>query len=215
MITFLKSGPFKIAKLIVYLSAIPNINKTINFKEDSMKPNTRTLKIILTALMAALCCISTMIIQVPSPTGGYIHLGDGLVLLSGIILGPIYGGLAAGIGSMLADILSGYPHYAIATLIIKALAAVVGSSIYALLTSKKPGKSISIIIAGVFGGIIVTLGYFIFDSILLGSGFAAAVTGVPGNVVQNIFGIIVSTFLFPFLVKSPYLKELILKEARS
>lgn len=180
-----------------------------------MKSNAKTIKIVMTALMAALCCISTMIIQVPSPTGGYIHLGDGLVLLSGIILGPIYGGLAAGIGSMLADILSGYPHYAIATLIIKALAAVVGSGIYTLLSSKKPAKSISVILAGIGGGIIVTVGYFIFDSILLGSGFAAAITGVPGNIVQNIFGIIVSSLLLPFIVKSPHLKEMILKEVRS
>lgn len=165
--------------------------------------------------MAALCCIGTMIIQVPSPTGGYIHLGDGIVLLSGIILGPIYGGLAAGIGSMLADILSGYVHYAIATLIIKALAAVIGSSVYALLISKKPLKSISVIIAGTCGGIIVTLGYFVFDSILLGSGFAAAITGVPGNFVQNIFGIIVATFLLPFLAKSQYVKKLILPKVSS
>ena len=48
-------------------------------------------KYVLSALFAALCCIATMLIQCPSPTGGYIHLGDGFVILSGIILGPIYG----------------------------------------------------------------------------------------------------------------------------
>ncbi len=39
-------------------------------------------------LLAAFTCIATMIIKIPTPTFGYIHLGDGLVLLCGIILGP-------------------------------------------------------------------------------------------------------------------------------
>ena len=173
-----------------------------------MKSKRTTFTIITTALMAAMTCVATMIIQVPSPTGGYIHLGDGLVLLSGIILGPIYGGLAAGIGSMLADLLSGYPQYAIATLIIKAIAAIVGGAIYSVLTTKKI-RSIAVIIAGIAGGVIVTTGYFSFDSFLLGSGVVAALTGIPANIVQNIFGIIVSSILLPFLEKTPVVQNLL------
>ena len=57
-------------------------------------------KIVMTALFAALACAATMAIRIPTPgTGGYIHPGDALVVLSGILLGPIYGGLAAGLGS--------------------------------------------------------------------------------------------------------------------
>ena len=79
-----------------------------------------TKKMVTAALLAAFTCIATMIIKIPTPTFGYIHLGDGLVLLCGIILGPGIGALAAGIGSMFADILSGYMTWAPATLIIKA-----------------------------------------------------------------------------------------------
>ena len=68
----------------------------------------KTRIIILAALMAALTCIGTMIIKVPTPTNGYIHPGDGFVLLSGLLLGPIYGSLAAGIGSALSDLITGY-----------------------------------------------------------------------------------------------------------
>ena len=67
-----------------------------------------TKKMVTAALLAAFTCIATMIIKIPTPTFGYIHLGDGLVLLCGIILGPGIGALAAGIGSMFADIFSGY-----------------------------------------------------------------------------------------------------------
>ena len=90
------------------------------------------VKLVTAALMAALSCVATFLlpIQIPYGNGGYIHPGDAFVLLSGIILGPVYGGLAAGIGSMLADLIVGAPQYAIATLIIKALAAIIASITY-------------------------------------------------------------------------------------
>lgn len=96
-----------------------------------------SVKITMTALFAALCCIATMVIQIPTPTNGFINLGDCIVLISGYLLGPVYGALAAGIGSMLADILSGYAYYAPATFIIKAVMAVCAYYLYKALTGKK------------------------------------------------------------------------------
>ena len=55
-------------------------------------------KIVTAALLAAMTCIATMIIRIPTPTFGYIHPGDCFVLLSGVILGPVGGAIAAGIG---------------------------------------------------------------------------------------------------------------------
>ena len=76
----------------------------------------KTLRIVLTALMAAMACVATMVIKIPIPaTGGYINLGDSIVLLSGVVLGPVYGGLAAGLGSALADLRGGYGVFAPAT----------------------------------------------------------------------------------------------------
>ena len=40
-----------------------------------------TFRTVLTALFAALVCVATMFIRVPSPVSGYINLGDGFVLL--------------------------------------------------------------------------------------------------------------------------------------
>ena len=62
-------------------------------------------KLVLAALLAALTAVATMIIRIPTPTQGYIHLGDGMVLICGILLGPGLGALAAGIGSMMADLI--------------------------------------------------------------------------------------------------------------
>lgn len=168
--------------------------------------NGRLIKLVAAALMAAMTCVSTMIIAVPSPAGGYIHPGDAFVLLSGILLGPFYGGLAAGIGSMLADLLLGYSAYAIGTLVIKCLAAVTGALLFPLLRKSLRLHLVPVLSSGILAGITVTLGYFIFESYVLGMGAPTALLNVPANLVQNIFGIIVSNLLFPLLMKVPQIR---------
>lgn len=176
--------------------------------------NNKTQKIVIAALMAAMTCVATMIIKVPSPTSGYIHLGDGFVLLSGIILGPYYGGIAAGIGSMFADLFSGYAGYAPATFLIKALAAFGGGMIFHVLNPfflKPVLRTIPVLSAGIVGGVLVTGGYFIFEAFAMGLGIPAALTGVPFNLVQNVFGIIVAALLMPLLGRVQVVKEFMAK----
>lgn len=84
-----------------------------------MKTNLKLLT--YTALMTAFVFITTSVIKIPVPfTNGYIHAGDTTIFLAGILLGPLYGAIAAGLGSALADLLGGYVHWVIPTLIIKA-----------------------------------------------------------------------------------------------
>ncbi len=168
----------------------------------------KILKLIIAAMFAALCCICTMLLPIPS-SNGYIHLGDGMVILSGILLGPIYGCAAAGIGSMLADLFSGYPMYAIATLLIKALAALVAWLIFrgiCKLTKDYILRVLSVIVAGIGAGFIVSSLYFLFDMTIMGAGLGA-VSGIPGNLLQNIFGIIISTIMFPALYRIPTIRN--------
>lgn len=67
-----------------------------------------TLKeIALTGVMAAAVYVASALLQIPIPTpidSTRIHMGNVLCLLSGLLLGPFYGGLAAGIGSMFFDL---------------------------------------------------------------------------------------------------------------
>jgi len=58
-------------------------------------------------------------IYVPS-TEGFFNIGDSMVFLSALLFGPFVGAFAGGVGSMLADLLLAYPHYAPGTLVIKA-----------------------------------------------------------------------------------------------
>lgn len=161
--------------------------------------NKKLRKLVTAALMAAMTCVATFAIHFPTLTG-YIHPGDAFVLLSGVILGPLYGSLAAGIGSMLADLLAGYPQYAVATLVIKAAAALAASLIY------RKGRTSSVILGGIIGGVVVTLGYFLFDGYLYG--FGASIKGIPTNGIQNVMGIVISTLLYPLLYKVPHIKDM-------
>ena len=46
-------------------------------------------KLVMAALFAALACVATMSIKIPTPgTSGYIHPGDAIVILAGVVLGP-------------------------------------------------------------------------------------------------------------------------------
>lgn len=172
--------------------------------------NKKILNLILSALMAALTCIATMIIHIPTPALGYIHFGDGMVLLSGILLGPVYGGLSAGIGSMFADIFSGYMGFAPATFLIKAAAAFAGGSIYHFIMKhpfRKGERILSTILGGLGGGVIVVAGYYLFSAFILGMGPLAALVDIPFNLVQTVFGITGASLLLPVMDKIPLMKE--------
>lgn len=158
-----------------------------------------TKKIVMAAMMASLACVATMIIKIPSPLQGYINLGDCIVLLSGFMLSPIYAFLAAGIGSALADILSGYVLYAPITFIIKGAMAIVAFYGFKIL-SKKCGKPWSRIISGIVAEIIMILGYFVFEGIMYG--FAASIVNIPANAVQGAAGLVLGVILAKIFEKS-------------
>lgn len=165
----------------------------------------KTKKIVFSALLAALVFVSTMVIKIPSPTGGYVNLGDCFVLLAGWLLGPWYGAAAAGIGSMLTDLLSGYAYYAPGTLVIKAADALVAALIWRA-TGQKRG---ALVVSGIVGELIMVIGYFAFTALLLGKGMGAALS-IPGNLVQGSVGIIVGIVLMKLFEQSK-LTEKIMK----
>ena len=163
-----------------------------------------TKKLIMTSLLCALCCVTTMAVRVPSPTGGYINPGDAVVLLGAFILGPVWGAVAGGLGSAMADAFAGYIIYAPATLIIKA-----AMGFCAGLIVKKNRSKFALIRAGLVAEIIMIGGYFLFTSLILRQGLGA-LPEIPGNCIQGVFGIIVSCSLYKALAKTSYINTLVL-----
>ena len=147
--------------------------------------NKNVKKIVMASLMAALCCVATMIIKIPTPLKGYLNLGDAIVLLSGWLLSPGYGFLAAGIGSALADVFSGYMVYAPATFVIKGVMALVT---YYCFKYKKDGR-LPRLISGSLAEFVMVFGYFIFESCLYG--VVPSLANIPANAIQGVAGLLI------------------------
>ena len=160
---------------------------------------TTTQKIVMSSMLAALICVATMIIKIPSPLKGYINLGDCVVLLSGWILSPLYGFLVAGIGSALADIFSGYLVYAPATFIIKGLMAFSAYHIFKLFSKKKTGM-FPRAISGLSAELIMIVGYYLFEGFLYG--FIPSAVNIPANCIQGIFGLVLGVTLIKLFEKN-------------
>ena len=164
---------------------------------------TKTQKIVIAAMLAALTCIATMIIKIPSPLNGYLNLGDCVVLLSGWLLSPLYGFLAAGLGSGLADLISGYGVYVPATFIIKGVMAIAAYFGFRFLQNKVTNISARIV-SGIVAEFIMVFGYYVFEGFLYG--FGASLVNIPANAVQGVAGLIIGTILVKIFEKSKIIK---------
>ena len=167
--------------------------------------NKSTLKLIISGVFAALACVATLI-HIPTATG-YIHAGDAVVVLCGILLGAMYGPACAGIGSMLADLLLGYAAYAPATLIIKATVAFIAAIAFKSFTKLKMKPILALILSAVLGGIAMVSGYLFFEGAIMGAGFGA-ISAVPGNLLQATAGVVISALLYPVIIKIPQIKDM-------
>lgn len=163
----------------------------------------KTKKLVLAALFAALCCVLTMVVQIPVPaTGGYVNLGDCAVLLAGWMLGPLYGGAAAGVGSMLADLFSGYAYFAPGTFAVKLLMAVAAALIFRAVHGRRDGGAfVPRAVSALAAETIMVLGYFAYEGLILGYGMGA-VGAIPGNLIQGGFGLVASVLLAQALARS-------------
>ena len=157
-----------------------------------MKERNTTQKIVFASMLAALTCVATMLIKIPSPLRGYLNLGDCIVLLAGWMLSPAYGFLAAGIGSAFADLFSGYVVYAPATFVIKGVMALMvcyGFRILRKAMGNWPARILCALVAEVW----MVLGYFVFEGCLYG--FLPSAVNIPANAVQGLAGLILGCLL--------------------
>lgn len=149
-------------------------------------------QVALTGMMAALVFVATMFIKVdtPLPTGKtMLSLGNTMCVLSGLLLGPIYGGLAGGLGSFCYDLLdpvfiSGAP---ITFLFKFAIGFVCGLIAYAgrgktefVLT-----RNIVAAVCGAVAYMILYLGKSYFELIISGSAAQAALVAIVPKIAAS------------------------------
>lgn len=142
----------------------------------------------ITAMFAALITVTTAYIKIPAPLG-YAHAGDSMIYLAASVLPGPLGFAAAAIGGGLADLLAGYPQWAIPTAIIKTLNVLPFFLIkLALKDSPKLDKIISLpnLLMLIPTTIVTIGGYFVANALLYDT--VAAIAEILPNLVQSSVG---------------------------
>lgn len=167
----------------------------------------RLYKLVLAALFAAMSFVSILVVHIPMPGFGYINPGDAFGLTAGILLGPVYGGLAAGIGSALSDVILGYTVYVPATFVIKFISAVAAYYISKWVLSNY--RLISVSISTIIGEAIMVAGYFFYEWIIYDKGVAVA--SILYNTIQGLGSAVIAIIIIMALYKSKVLERINLK----
>jgi len=164
-----------------------------------------TRRIVFTALMAALTCIGSYLrVGIPIDIGGntYFHLGNIFCALSGILLGPWLGGLAAGLGSAIFDMF--YPAFISEcwlTFLMKGAYGLVAG--FVIQIGKKNWGYLRAILAALAGAVTYAVLYLIksyFKAIIVsGVTFDAAWLAVIGKLPATIFNAAVAVIFAPIL----------------
>ncbi len=169
-----------------------------------MKTHQIIKKTVYTALFAALIFVATVVIHIHIPFAGaegYVNFGDCTVLVSGVLLGPLCGGLAAGIGSAMADAMYGHWIYTPGTFVIKALMAIVAYIVYCTISKNKEDfKTVPLSVASICGETVMVVGYVLYETLLFS--FPTAVLGIVANIAQATAGIILTVLILRLMKKT-------------
>ena len=163
-----------------------------------MRNNEKNKYAAMTAMFAALITITTAYVKIPAPLG-YAHAGDSMIYLSASVLPGPLGFAAAAIGGGLADLLAGYPQWAVPTAIIKALNVLPFFLLkYFLKDSPKLEKIINFpnLLMLIPTTVVTIGGYFVANALLYD--VSAAVAEIFPNLIQAGVGAV----LFVILGKS-------------
>ncbi len=180
--------------------------------------NFTTKKIAIVALMIGLVYVGSLIsfyIPVGIGTPTRLHLGNGFCLLSGLILGPIWGGFAAGVGSVFLDLTNpAYIAGAPITFIFKFLMGAVCGAI----AMDKSGHGINKrknLIGGILGQLTYIVLYigktFLSLNLLFGvpkeGAWGVLATKLGSSVINAVFAVIISMVLMYVINSRPEIRR--------
>ncbi len=159
--------------------------------------NNLVRKLVLSGLFIALVFLATYFTRIPTPLpGGYFNLGDAVIMLAAVFLGPVGGMIAGGIGSAFADMAAGALIFAPITLVVKGIEGLVVGLIATkyrrnyLETRRTSPFNMNLILALIVGALIIAAGYFAGEAFILSLfdsafGLIAAAGELPTNLTQG------------------------------
>ena len=150
----------------------------------------RAIHIAIVAVMIAVTAVFTMLVRVPIPaTQGYFNFSDVAVYFAAFTFGPIVGLVAGGVGAAIADLLGGFPQWAVLTLLAHGAQGLVAG-----LLGWRRG-ALGMVLAWLAGTVAMAGIYFLGEGLLL-MGWGPAVLEIPTNLLQNVVGGLVGIPLF-------------------
>lgn len=153
-----------------------------------MKEKSTIFKIATVGVFGALVFVSSMIsVPIPVAIGDVtrIHLGNIFCLLSGLVLGPVGGGLAAGIGSALYDITNpAYIASAPFTFLFKFILALVAGLV--AYSRGKNGRNVKFNILGCALGQIAYIVLYLTKSFVTGILEGSAVGAIIPSIITKL-----------------------------
>lgn len=151
--------------------------------------NNSTRRLVLYAILMGLTTALTALFPIPMLVRtGYLNLGDGVLIFTGLLFGPAAGFVVGGFGSALADMILGFPVYIPITLVVKGLEGLLAGLGMRTSLKKRP------LILAILSGIFMAIGYFIAEIPLYG--FPGSIANLPGNLLQGVVGGFVATLLY-------------------
>jgi len=142
-------------------------------------------------MFAALVFAATAFLHLPM-NSGYIHLGDGFILLGASLLGFV-AVPAAAVGSLLADLQLNFAAYALPSFLIKSAMAAI-----AVIATRRSHLWPRLILLSM-AEMLMIAGYFAVEWLFMGYGFAGAWANVPGNMIQGVSGVVLFFLVSPVL----------------
>lgn len=136
-------------------------------------------RISLTAVCIAIVTVLVAIVPVPIPaTGGFTHPGAIAEIFVAIAFGPVVGGIAAGVGAAIADLVLGYGSFAPLTLIAHGSLGLLAG----YLGWRKGWQGA--LLGWLAGGLALVAVYFLGEATVYDFGSAGALAEVPVNLFQ-------------------------------
>ena len=146
-------------------------------------------KLTYSGLLVALITLLTVALRVVVPPFGVYHVGDGVVLLCGMLLGP-YGVFPAAMGAALSDLLGGFPNYVFYRAAIKGGMALIAGQF--LRVEEKISRHNVLVL--VMSGLWMVLGYLGADALIYSS-LKVALSLIMGNVAQAAIAVVLGCLM--------------------
>ena len=168
----------------------------------------KTLSIAMTAMLIALVFIATLFVNIKLPikaNGGLVHLGTAMLFIASILFGPKKGARAGAAGMGLFDIVGGWLIWAPITIVARGLQGfIVGKIAWA---NGRKGDSIAFNIVAMIISMPVMLAVYYIGEVILYNNSVAPLASIPGDMIQNLLGLIVAIPVCLLLKKTSVFKN--------